>query len=177
MKRIRAVVPRVRAWVVGDGPLRSQLQELAIQLGIAEHCRFWGYQDNVRDLLNAGDLLIMTSDTEGIPAVALEAGYLGVPVVATRVGAMEECVSHGTTGILVSEPFEEELAAAVIALAEDEAMRARMGDNARRLVRSEFAIELAAERYLRFYTEVAQGRRPDTSGRRSSLAGPPQVGW
>ena len=123
--------PEVRGWVVGDGALREEAEALAAKHGIADRCTFFGYQDRVADFIAAADVFVMTSDTEGVPAVVLEAGYLGLPVVATNVGGMRECVLDGKTGMLVSEPFEDGLAGAITELVDDPSMREQMGARGR----------------------------------------------
>ncbi|HUP25438.1 MAG TPA: glycosyltransferase, partial [Thermoanaerobaculia bacterium] len=66
--------PNLRLWLVGDGPLRSKLEGRATELGLAENVVFIGRQENVGDYLAAADLLLLASDTEGMPGVVLEAG-------------------------------------------------------------------------------------------------------
>jgi glycosyltransferase involved in cell wall biosynthesis len=100
---IRAVseLPSVTLVIVGDGPRRTSLEEAAREHG-GGRIRFLGRSDRPESLLAAADVVVLPSDTEGMPAVAIEAGLAGVPVVATRVGGLHEIVISGQTGVLVA---------------------------------------------------------------------------
>lgn len=155
LSRVAREVPRTRGWIVGNGPRRREIQGLSRDLGLSDRIRFFGSQENVANFMNAADLLLVTSDTEGIPATVLEAGYLGLPVVASRVGGLPECVEHGGTGILVDgENPEEGFTRAVLALGSDDELRRSMGGRARERVSNEMTIDRIADQYLAFYEQV-----------------------
>lgn len=119
----------------------------------------FGHVKSVTPFLSAADLLVVTSDSEGMPAVVLEAGYLGLPVVARRVGGMEECVVHGETGLLV-EAGEDALVEAIHGLMEDRQARERMGTAAMKRIRRGFTMDSVAERYLAFYSRMLTNGAP-----------------
>lgn len=150
--------PGTRAWVVGDGPLRGETERLAEALGLGERISFVGAREDVAEYMNAADVFVVTSDTEGIPAVVLEAGYLGLPVVATNVGGLSECVWDGETGLLVEDVSEDQLAEAILELAFDDDLRKSMGERARERVRGKLMIDQIASEYLGFYEELLQER-------------------
>jgi glycosyltransferase involved in cell wall biosynthesis len=83
----------VKFVIVGDGPLKVELQSLAAQLGITENVAFLGHQDDACALMEAMDLFVLPSLHEGIPMVILEAMALGRPVVASRVGGIPEVIT------------------------------------------------------------------------------------
>lgn len=147
-------VTGVAGWILGDGPMRSELEAYATQAGLAERVRFWGYRADVATYMSAADVLVITSDSDGIPAVVLEAGYLQTPTVATRVGGMRECVVDGETGLLAEQEDEAGLAAAVVRLLEDPAERARMGAAARRWIEGRFTMDVVAGQYVEFYERL-----------------------
>lgn len=151
---VRAAIPDLRVWLVGDGPLREQLRSQISAAGIAESVRLWGVQSDVASFLAAADLLLLTSDTEGIPGVILEAGWLARPAVATRVGGVAEAVEDGVTGRLAAPDDEPALAAAVIELLRDPEARRRLGEAAAQRVREHFTIDAVAERYETFYRQL-----------------------
>jgi glycosyltransferase involved in cell wall biosynthesis len=99
---IRAIapLPEVQLVLAGDGPLRMELEDLAAEAAPGR-VRLTGVVADARTVLHAADVLVCTSATEGMAGCLLEAGLCGVPVVATRVGAAEEVVEDGVTGILV----------------------------------------------------------------------------
>lgn len=135
--RIRAVVPGVRATVVGDGPLRERLQERAKELGLQRNVVFAGQQRNVEEWLRRARIFVLTSETEGLALSMIEAMLSGLPVVVSRVGDLPDLVEDGVNGYLVSERTPEAFATPVLALLADEKRRRAFGCAARR----------AAERY------------------------------
>lgn len=145
-------------WIAGEGPLRASLEEAFAATGLTSRVRLLGLRSDVPSLLAASDALVLTSDTEGMPAVVLEAGALGVPVVSTRVGALAACVNDGETGLLVASDDEAGFAAAVTRVLEDDALRARLGAGARAWVSSNFGMDRAAERYEAFYRCLGAGQ-------------------
>lgn len=151
---VRSAVPNLHLWLIGNGPERKPLETQVHAAGLADAVQFLGIQADVAAYMAAADLFVLTSDTEGIPAVILEAGAQGLPVVATRVGGMAECVLDGETGVLVAPQDEAGLATAVLTLLSDPVRRQMMGERAKSWVRETFAIEKIAQQYLAFYAEV-----------------------
>ena len=155
---MRHALPDLRIWLVGDGPQRGELVALAASLGLDDAVHFAGVQYDVAGYMQAADLLLLTSDTEGIPAVVLEAGLHGLPVVATRVGGVPECVLDGETGLLVDADDEAGLANVALSLLQDPARRQMMGRRAREWVTENFAMDKIARQYVAFYTQVMAAR-------------------
>ena len=117
--------------MVGDGPDRERLEQLAHDLGIARSTFFVGYQEDVAGYYRLFDAFLLPSVNEGTPVSAIEALASGTPVVATRVGGVPDVVRDGVDGFLV-EPGDTEAAAERLAeLARDPALRARLGDAGR----------------------------------------------
>lgn len=147
-------VPGIHGWIVGDGPLVDRTKTLADELGVADKVRFFGAQEAVADFMGAADLFVMTSRTEGVPAVVLEAGFMGLPVVATRVGGLPECVREGETGLLSEPESQEEMTDSIVALATNPQRRGEMGEKAKAWVRDHLTIDQIADQYLEFYHRV-----------------------
>lgn len=154
VRAVRSTLPALVTWVVGDGPLRAQTEAAATGLGV----HFWGVQERVGDLLAASDVLALTSDTEGLPAVVLEAACLGVPTVATRVGGLPECVVEGETGLLVRAEDEPAFAAAVCGLLTGHEVRRAMGAKARERFERSYHMRQVAAQYLDFYRALSVQR-------------------
>jgi glycosyltransferase involved in cell wall biosynthesis len=153
---LKSKLPDIQAWVVGDGPMKSSLQQQAATASLQKDVRFLGVQEDVASIMNAADLLTLTSDTEGIPGVALEAGLLGLPVVAANVGGVAECVVHEKTGIVIDPNDELKFAQSALDLLRDHQKYRSMGANARDWIRQNFGIEKIASRYIEFYEFVAR---------------------
>jgi glycosyltransferase involved in cell wall biosynthesis len=131
---------RIKAIIVGDGPLRSELEMQASALGLwPEAVEFRGLLPDMRAIYREADLFVLTSDWEGTPNVVLEAMASGLPVVATRVGGVPEVVRHGETGFLAEPADETALIRSLLTLVESPERRSEMGDNARRHMVNSFS--------------------------------------
>jgi glycosyltransferase involved in cell wall biosynthesis len=153
-------LPNLRLWLVGDGSERSSLESQAERLGVRDAVRFLGVQPDVGTYLSAADLLVLTSDTEGMPGVVLEAAWCGLPAVATDVGGVRECLRDGRTGMLVRAGDAGALHAALRRLLLDASERERLGRAAHAWVHESFAMERVARQYLDFYRGLIGEPRP-----------------
>jgi glycosyltransferase involved in cell wall biosynthesis len=147
---------RALGWVLGDGEARAETEAAVRAAGLADRVRFLGYRERVASFVAGADLLASTSDTEGIPAAILEAGYLGLPTAGFDIGGMAECVLHGETGLLAPEGDEDALAALARRLVSDGAERRSMGEAARRFVAEEFSMASVGRRYEAFYERLLE---------------------
>lgn len=154
VQKTRMEVPDVTVWLVGEGPLRSQLETQSKSLGIDKAVRFVGVQKDIASILTAADIFVMTSDTEGIPASLLEAGYCGLPSVTTRVGSIQECVRDGETGFLVDPQEEDRFSAVLVRLLMSQAERNKIGSQAKKWISENFAMDRIVQKYLDFYRSV-----------------------
>jgi len=161
VRRLRDASEDVVGWVLGDGEGRDAAESMAEALGVASSIRFLGYRERVADLVAASDVLASTSDSEGIPAAVLEAGYLGVPTVGFDVGGMRECIRHDETGCLAPAGDEEEQLRLLLRLVREPAERRRLGRAARGFVAGEFSMEAVGRRYERFYEKLLVGEEAD----------------
>jgi glycosyltransferase involved in cell wall biosynthesis len=89
--------------LIGDGPERDALARQATALNLADHIVFHGWQRDARRLYEAMDALLLPSHTEGLPNVVLEAMAMGVPVAATRVGAVPDVLDEGNCGVILDK--------------------------------------------------------------------------
>ena len=142
--------------IVGEGPERSALEAEARRLGLGGSCVFAGFQEEPLSFLDAMDIVALTSQSEGLPRVLLEAMLLSKPVVATRVTGCEDLVVDGETGILVPFGDKRALDDALGRLAADAAERDRMGRKGRERVLSEYTVE----KYVRGVEEVFREMSP-----------------
>jgi sugar transferase (PEP-CTERM/EpsH1 system associated) len=141
--------------IAGDGPLLEALQARAASLGLAERVRFLGHRPDVEVVLGAGDVFVLSSESEGLSNTILEAMASGLPVVATRVGGADEMVRQGQTGYLVPSRSPRGLADALASILRSPGVRQSMGAAGRRRVESEFSLDVMVSRYESMYAEVA----------------------
>jgi len=119
----------VKLLVTGEGPLLEYLRSLARQLGIEKQVKFLGWVENhqLPNILNAGDVYVSTSFSDGSSASLMEAMACGLPVVVTRIPANEEWVVHGKNGFLVKPGSSADLAKCLTKVLQDKRLRLLMG--------------------------------------------------
>ena len=140
--------------MVGDGPDRERLEQLAHELGIARSCYFVGYQPDVAGYYRLFDAFVLPSVTEGTPVSAIESLASGTAVVANRVGGVPDVVRDGVDGFLV-EPGDIEGAAARLAeLAADPALRARLGEAGKARVLERYSVARLVDDIDRLYRSL-----------------------
>jgi glycosyltransferase involved in cell wall biosynthesis len=124
--------PTLFMMLVGDGPLRGELEQLAAELGIAGRVRFAGHCDDVPVVLRAIDVFVLASKFEPYGVALLEAQAAGAAIVATRVNEVPEILGDGETGILVPAEDPAAMAEAFTRLAEDATRGRELGSRAAR---------------------------------------------
>ena len=142
--------------LVGDGEDRGAVEALAAELGVADRCRFVGFQRSIRPWYAAFDALILTSANEGTPVVAIEALAAARPVVATRAGGTGAVVRNGESGYLEAIGDTGALADRLAALARDPKLRERMGARGGEDVRSRYAVGRMADEVEAVYRRLLQ---------------------
>ena len=113
--------------LVGNGPLRAELEAKCDELGLRGSVQFLGAVSDMMTVYPRADVLMLTSDWEGTPNVLLEAMATGLPVLATCVGGVPQVVRDNSTGFLVDVADEDRLAVRLRELVESHVLRARMG--------------------------------------------------
>jgi glycosyltransferase involved in cell wall biosynthesis len=144
--------------LVGGGPLSATLGEQARNLGIEKSVRFAGVRNDVPRILGVIDLLVLTSNWEGLPNVILEALAAGIPAVATNVGGVGELLTDGTTGYVVPPRDLPTLVDRVIDILSDSSFRAECGRRGREHVQSHFSISGMVDSTVALYNQVLRSR-------------------
>lgn len=161
---VRERAPGARLRLLGDGPLRADLERRADELGISDGVEFTGAVEDVWGHLAEAQVAVLPSLTEPQGIAVLEALAAGCPLVASRVGGIPEMVDHGRNGHLVPPGDAPALAAAMLRLHRDDQLRARYRDEGLRTA-DQWRMETTVRRYEALYREVAQ---PSGAARRSS---------
>jgi glycosyltransferase involved in cell wall biosynthesis len=143
--------------VAGDGPLRAVFENEARSRGLEVHVSLLGHRPDVERLLGGVDLLLITSDVEGIPGVAIEAQMAGCPVVTFPIGGVREVVEDGRTGVVVDRPDTALMTEHVLRLLSCPDSRQRLGSEGRRRADA-FSTARVADQYSDRLVELL-GRR------------------
>jgi glycosyltransferase involved in cell wall biosynthesis len=157
LRAIALLVPRwptLRLVLVGDGELRSELETLAVSLGIRDRVHFAGFRDNEPNLHHLFDISTLASLSEGFPNSLVEAMAAGRPVVATNVGGNADAV-RTDTGVLVPVSDPDGFAAGLEGLLADETLRRRMGARAREVAQHEYHASSVIARLEQIYLQLA----------------------
>jgi glycosyltransferase involved in cell wall biosynthesis len=150
---VRRTVPDVRFVLVGQGPLEDQVRREVERLGLGDTVIFAGFREDVPRVAAAVDVFALSSLHEGLSIALIEAMALGKPPVVTRVGGLDELVEHGRNGLLVPPADPSALAAGIVTVLQDHALRDRLGRAARRRAAS-FDIRTAVRRMEEVYAEL-----------------------
>ena len=142
----------------GEPGFLSAMRSLIVELGVAERVVFPGpAQGSAKDAwLSRASLFVLPSYAEGLPISLLEAMAAGLPVIATRVGAIPTVIDAGRTGLLIEAGDIDALAGAIARLVEDPALRANLGQRARAECALRFSIDRAARAFRDLYLEIDQ---------------------
>jgi glycosyltransferase involved in cell wall biosynthesis len=151
--------PKARLLLIGDGPDRGKLLVLTEQLNLSGSVKFLGMRSDVPALLNALDIFVLSSISEGIPNTILEAMCVGLPVVSTKVGGVPEIVQEGITGLLTRSRDPQSLANALTKLVVSSSLRRKMGDAGKAIVRERFSLESMVKAYEENYVELLSKKK------------------
>jgi glycosyltransferase involved in cell wall biosynthesis len=146
-------VPTARVLLVGEGAERAHLETIAASLGVAGHLRLTGGTSDAAACLAAADVVTVPSRNEGMGRVIVEAMSLGRPVVATAVGGIPDVVTDGECGRLVEPEDVEALAAALIELGRDPALRRKLAEAAAQRAEA-FSTAVASQKLLAVYAAL-----------------------
>jgi len=154
----RHCFPEMRLVIAGEGPERADLGRRAERLGVSGAVDFRGRVEpgEVSSLLNECTALLISSLREGLPHAAIAASTMGRPIVATRVGSIDEVVVDGATGLLV-EPAAAALASGILRLLRDPREAARMGARARGRARDVFDRTKCVDAFEALYDRMRAG--------------------
>lgn len=143
--------------LAGDGHERPHLESLVSDLGIQSRVSLPGMLRDLGPVYQTGDVVALSSTSEGLPISLLEGMAWGLPVVATAVGGVPELVVNGHSGLLVTPGDPTAFAVALVRLAVDKSARAAMGSSARETVAAGFSLDRMARNYHQLYL-AALGR-------------------
>jgi len=158
--------PGAHLVIVGEGPLRGELEERVQRLGVVGQVHFLGVRADIPEVLAAMDVFALSSDYEGSPLSVVEAMAAGLPVVSTRAGGVSELVEDGREGLLVQPGDVGGLSGAMTFLAEHAEARRSMGMAGARRARDSFDVSAMIRAYEALYETLdrdVRTRRPNVA--------------
>lgn len=156
LRQILVKYPTTRVLFVGEGEATASLQAQVAELGLEGTVRFLGYRNDIGDILRASDILVHPATMEGFANVAMQAMAAGIPVVSSDVGGMSESVRHEVCGLLVPPRDPDALAASIVRLINDAALRSQFGARGKEIVTSTFTPAAMVEGNCKIYRELLE---------------------
>lgn len=138
--------------LVGEGPLRRDIEEKVKSLGIEDKVKFMGVRSDISNLLSKSDIFVLTSKFEGFGLVLIEAMACGLPIVSTNVGGIPEIVKNKVNGILIESRVCDEFAEGILKLLDNKKLRESMGEHSLNIV-SKFDLRSTVKKYENLYEE------------------------
>ena len=154
MQLLRQLTDNVYFLIIGDGPERTRLEELARQLQCDHVTRFAGHRDDANRLIGLLNVFWLASDFEGMSNSLMEAMSAGVPAVAADIPPNRELLVDGETGYVVRVGDSVGFAQFADRILADEKLAATLGDASRQRMRSQFSIEKMVEQHVELYRRI-----------------------
>ena len=150
-KEVLAAYSKAKLLIVGDGPLKAELTNYVQHLGIKEKILFLGERDDIPQLLSIFDIFALSSLSEGISLVLLEAMAAGLPIVATDVGGNGELIEEGENGFLVPSQDIGAMSNGLKKILDNDGLRQKISEANRKKAILEFGIERMCREYEALY--------------------------
>ena len=163
--RIARLKDSVRLVLVGDGPERQGIERDILAMGLEHSVRLLGWRDDATALMQIATVILLPSIYEGLPIVAMEAGALRLPMVASDVRGIREATGDGVSALL--HPVEDEagLARSVMDVLESPSLATSLGNEARSIYEQNFSLTLCVQRLYRLYERaISRCRRLEAPG-------------
>jgi glycosyltransferase involved in cell wall biosynthesis len=176
MAHVRSSVPDVQAMMLGDGPLRGDVEREILALSLEGTVHMPGFRPDADAILAAANVACLSSREEGMGSVLLDALALGVPIAATRAGGIPEVVIDGESGLLADTRDPVGLGKAIVTLLTEPSLAARLAANARTRA-AEFSVEKMADGTVEVYDRVldrpgSRAKAPSSTSSASVIGAP-----
>lgn len=142
--------------LIGDGPIRKQLEQMARDLGIYEEIIFYGYMLHPEEFMPFSDIFVLPSRAEAFGSVFAEAALSLLCLVGTNVGGISEQIEHNVNGMLVPVDDVDALAEALSLVITDQELRRRLAENAYKKAKESYSLDRVIERLRQVYIETVE---------------------
>jgi glycosyltransferase involved in cell wall biosynthesis len=146
--------PNAHLILIGEGPLREQLEDQAKDLGLGSQVRFLGLRADIPDALGAMDVFVLSSDWEGNPLSVIEAMASGLPIVSTAVGGVPDLFESGKEGFLVQPGDVQGFSNSMAYLSRNREVRLSVGMAAARRARENYDVSVMVQAYEELYEDL-----------------------
>ena len=155
---IQKQFPESQMIIAGEGPEKPALVKQVQSMHLNKTIRFTGQvePDNVSELINSTTIIIMPSRREPFGLVAVQAGQMARPVIATRIDGLPEVIDHEQTGLLVEKQSVQAIVAAIKKLLTNPELTRTLGNNARKKAKNQFDLNFCASQYHERYIQLGQ---------------------
>jgi len=152
--RVMADVAGMKLFLIGDGHLRQELEQLVFELRIGNSVIFLGEREDLPQVISHMDLIVLPSKRESFPISILEAMAMKKPVIATAVGGIPEIIRHGYNGYLVPAHNPDALVDAILKFMKDRELFERMAVEGYKTVTERFSNRIVINKYQKLYAEI-----------------------
>ncbi|HZZ12930.1 MAG TPA: glycosyltransferase [Paraburkholderia sp.] len=159
VRPLLAARPNLHFVLAGNGDLFERIKGIVDGLQLAHRIHLLGFRTDIPNVLRGCDLFVLPTHQEALGQSYIEAMAAGLPVIGTNVDGVPELIEHGVNGLLVPPKDAEALRAAIVQLIDDPAMRARLGEEGRRITDSRFGVDDMADETLDLYRRGLHHRR------------------
>jgi glycosyltransferase involved in cell wall biosynthesis len=147
-----------RLLIVGDGSLRLELEKIKDEMNNRGTVIFYGESENITRIMQAADIFVLPSVSEGMANVFLESMASALPVIATDTKGNAEILKHRENALLFQEEDIQDLSDTILYLLKHDAVAAKLGENARRFVEERFNLSNIVKQYTELYHRLTQNR-------------------
>jgi glycosyltransferase involved in cell wall biosynthesis len=144
--------------IVGEGPMRQSIESKIIDNGLQNDVIMTGHREDIPRILAASDIIVLTSDKEGVPQSLSQAMAMGKPVVASAVGGIPDLIDDGVTGLFAEPGNASSYADKISVLLENDELRSRIALEGQKHVLNNFTDTIMANKTIDFYRKLAEFR-------------------
>lgn len=153
-RKVLSQKPNTVLWLVGEGPLRKNIETMVKRYDIEDNVEFLGKRNDVYDLMRQATLFVLPSHTEGLPGVILESMHSELPIIANNVGGIREAIKNNETGWLIEKDQEDVFAKKIIEVLDAPTSVTDIVTKAHALVTNEFDNKNISHKFLSIYKET-----------------------
>ena len=146
--------PQIKLVCVGTGVLFEEIKAKVVEKQLENTIYFLGFRKDIPELLAGADFFVLASKVEGVPGVILEAATQRLPSISTNVGGVKEVLKNMQTGFIIQDFDKQEIIKKIIQLADDDDLRAQLGDNAYDFVVQHFNTVNNAQKFEELYNGI-----------------------